>query len=98
MQTNKNNPDSLTPVELAAIDLTITALQAHGHTIDDIAKNDNPREMMAEAWADAHHPLIELNERDLAIIAQIKELAGQLGSRTSLRDLTVARGKIVQRG
>ena len=97
MQTNKNNSGSLSHVELAAIDLTITALQAHGHTIDDVARNDNPREMMAEGWADAHHPLIELNERDLAIIAQIKELAGQLSSRTSLRDLTVARGKLVQR-
>ena len=98
MQGNKHNPGSLSHVELAAIDLTITALQAHGHTIDEVAKNDNPREMMAEGWADAHHPLIELNERDLEIIAQIKELAGQLSSRTSLHELTVARGKIVQRG
>ncbi|HEX7176984.1 MAG TPA: hypothetical protein VF240_17125 [Pyrinomonadaceae bacterium] len=90
---------SLSHMELAAIDLTITALQAAGHKINDrIAKDDNPREQWATAWADAHHPLTELTERDREIIARIKELAGQLSSRTSLKELLNARGKIVQGG
>jgi len=86
------------PVELAAIDLTITALQAAGRKIDDVAKDDNPRQQMAEAWADAHHPTVELTERDREIVAQIKVLAGKLSSRTSLPELLKARGKIVQAG
>jgi hypothetical protein len=86
----------LAHVELAAIDLTITALQAAGHKIGDVSKDDNPREQMAEAWADAHHPFTELSERDREILAQIKVLAGQLSSRTSLQELLNTRGKIVQ--
>jgi hypothetical protein len=85
-------------LELAAIDLTITALEAAGYTIHDVAKDDNPREQMAQAWADAHHPLTELTDRDREIINQIKELAGQLSSRTTLPELLEARGKIVQGG
>jgi hypothetical protein len=88
----------LTHVELAALDLTITALQAAGRKIDEVAKDDNPREQMAEAWLDAHHPFVEISERDREIIAQIKVLAGQLRSRTSLPELLKVRGKIVQGG
>jgi hypothetical protein len=88
----------LGPLELAAIDLTITALQAAGHTIDETIKDDNPREQLAEGWADAHHPFVELTERDREIIAQIKQLAGQLSSRTSLPELLNARSRIVRGG
>ncbi len=88
----------LTHRELSAIDLTITALQSSGHTIADAAKDDNPREQMAEAMADAHHPAVELTEHDREILARIKDLAGQLSSRTSLPDLLAARGKLVQGG
>jgi hypothetical protein len=88
----------LTHLELAALDLTITAMQAAGNTVSDVAKDDNPREQWAEAWADAHRPFIELSERDLEIIKQIKVLASQLSSRTSLPELINARGKVVQGG
>jgi hypothetical protein len=98
MQDEKGKKSRLTHVELAAIDLTITALQAAGHKIDEVTKDDNPREQMAAAWADAHHPFTELTERDREIIAQIKVLAGRLSSRTSLPELLNARGKIVQGG
>ena len=91
-----NGGSRLDHLELAAIDLTITALQAAGHTLEDAAKSDNPREMWAEGWADAHHPFVELTERDREIIAQIKELAGQLSSRTSLPELIQARGQILR--
>lgn len=96
MADEKRRTGSLTFVELAGIDLTITALQAAGQTINDSATTDNPREQMAEAMADLHHPFIELPERDREIVAQIKKLASQLSSRTSLAQLLNVRGKIVQ--
>lgn len=86
----------LTHLELAALDLTITAMQAAGKTINDTVSNDNPREQWAEAWADAHRPFVELTENDQKIIKQMKVLAGQLSSRTSLPELINARGKVVQ--
>ena len=98
MAVAKRKKSRLTHVELAAIDLTITALQAAGHKITDVAKDDNPREQWAAGWADAHHPVVELRERDREIIAQIKVLAGKLSSRTSLPELLKARGKLVQKG
>jgi hypothetical protein len=98
LQGNRRRKGQLGHLELAAIDLTITALEGAGHTIHDTARDDNPREQMAEAWADAHHPLIDLDEHDREIITQIKDLAGQLSSRTSLPELLEARGKIVQGG
>jgi len=84
--------------ELAAIDHSIAALEIAGHKVGDVAKDDNPRQQMAEAWLDAHHPLANLNEHDREIVGQIKRLAGQLSSRTSLTELLDARGKIVQGG
>ena len=85
----------LTHLELSAVDLTITALQAAGHTIDG-AKDDNPREQWAQGWADAHHPLIELTRRDREIISEIKKLASQLSSRTSLGQLLKLRGEALK--
>jgi hypothetical protein len=98
MKDKEQKKSRLTHLELAAIDLTITALQAAGHTIDDASRDDNPREQQAQAVADAHHPFIELTERDREIIAQIKVLASQLSSRTSLPELLKARGKLVKGG
>ncbi|MGV9711612.1 hypothetical protein ACWDTI_13220 [Gordonia sp. NPDC003424] len=87
---------ALTTRELAALDLSITVMQQAGHTLDDqVASSNNPHEMMAEAWADLHHPLVDISERDREIIAQIKELAGQLSSETTLADLVEARGRII---
>jgi hypothetical protein len=99
MQSDKHDKSRLTHVELAAIDLTITALQAAGHKIDELVKDDSPHEAFAMAHADAigrHHGMIELTERDREIIAQIKVLASQLSSRTSLPQLLATRGQIVQ--
>jgi hypothetical protein len=98
MKSEQATKSKLGHVELAAIDLTITALQAAGHKIGGVSKDDNPREQWAQAWADAHHPFTELTERDREIIAKIKVLAGQLSSRTSLKELLNARSKIVQGG
>jgi hypothetical protein len=98
MQTKVKDETMLSHLELATIDLTITALQIAGHNIDDRAKDDNPRQQMAEGWADAHHPLIELTERDREIIKQIKLLAGQLSGRTTLPELLTARGEILRNG
>jgi hypothetical protein len=94
----KAPPGKLTALELVSIDFAITALQAAGHSINDVAKDDNPRQQQAEAWMDAHHPLAELTDRDREIIQQIKDLAGQLSSRVSLRGLLDARAKIVRGG
>lgn len=84
--------------ELAAIDLSITMLQTAGFSITDVTRDDNPRQQMAEAMVDVHHPFTDLNEHDREIINQIKVLAGQLSIRTSLPELLEARGKIVQGG
>lgn len=96
----KRKPGSLTAVELAAIDLTISALQASGQSIDKVATDDNPRQQMAEAMADhfaaMHSGIVKLNEHDREILAQIKQLAGQLRSRTSLRQLVNLRGSVLQ--
>ena len=74
----------LTATELAAIDLTITALQTSGHSIDKSVVDDNPRQQMAEAMADHFfHGSSPLNEHDREIVSQIKQLASQLQSRTS---------------
>jgi hypothetical protein len=98
MKDEYQKESGLTHLELAAIDLTITALQAAGHTIHDVARDDNPREQWAQAVADAHAGFIEVTERDREIIAQIKTLASQLSARTSLTELLEARGKLVQGG
>ena len=96
MQRDDRSQSQLGYLELAAIDLTITALQRAGHTIDEVSASGNPHEIMAEAVADAHHPFVELNDRDREIIAEIKDLASQLSIRTSLPELLAARGKLVQ--
>lgn len=98
MQKNEPKGRRLGHAELAAIDHTISALQIAGHRIGGASKDDNPRQQMAEAMADAHHPNVDLSEHDREIIGQIKKLAGQLKSRTSLTDLLEARGKILQGG
>jgi len=95
---NESKARRLGHAELAAIDHTITALQIAGHRVGDVSKDDNPRQQMAEATMDLHHPLVELGERDREIISQIKKLAGQLSSRTSLNELLEARGKLLQSG
>jgi hypothetical protein len=96
MAASRSKKGGLSHVELAAIDLTITSLQAAGHKITDVAKDDNPREQMAQAVADAHHPFVELTERDREIVKQIKTLASKLSPRTSLPKLLETRGKIVR--
>ena len=84
--------------DLAAIDLTITSLMQAGYPLDRASGSGNPYEIMAEAVADAHHPLVELNDRDREIIAQIKDLASQLSVRTSLPELLAARKQLVSGG
>jgi hypothetical protein len=98
MKGNESSGSRLRYLELAAIDLSITALELGGYASDDRSTSGNPHEIMAQAVADLHHPQVELNERDQEIIAQIKELAGQLSVRTSLPELLEARGKIVNGG
>ena len=98
MQKSEAKGRRLGPLELAAIDHTITALQIAGHHVGGASKDDNPRQQMAEAWADAHHINVVLTDHDREIISQIKKLAGQLSSRTSLTELIEARGKILQGG
>ena len=96
MTDDRTKKARLSHLELAAIDFSITVLQASGHTLGDRAKSDNPREQAADGWVDVHHPLVELNEHDREIIRQIKSLASQLQSRISLAQLIEARGKLLQ--
>jgi len=98
MQKNEAKGRQLGHSELAAIDHTITALQIAGHRVGGASKDDNPRQQMAEAMFDLHHPFVELGERDREIVSQMKKLAGQLSSRTSLTELLEARGKLLQGG
>jgi hypothetical protein len=96
MQNNDKATGKLTAVELAAIDLTITVLQAAGHSINELSKDDNPREAMQDAVIMAHQGIVELTERDREIISQIKDLAGQLSSRVTLSGLLEARAKVIR--
>lgn len=98
MPNQENSKSRLTHVDLAAIDLTITAMQAGGATVGDASRDDNPREQMATALADAHHPLVELTDQDIEIMRKIRDLAGQLSTRTSLRDLLDLRAQIIKGG
>jgi len=98
MQGDKPRKSRLEHVELAAIDLTITALEAAGHTIHDAESSGNPHEIMAEAQMAAHKPYTDLSDHDREIIDQIKDLASQLSIRTSLPELLEARARIVQGG
>ena len=83
----------LSHVELAALDLTITALQAAGQVIDG-GKDDDPRQQMVEATLDLHG--LPLTQQDREIVKQIKGLASQLSSRTTLAELLKMRAKAVQ--
>ncbi len=98
MQNEREKKSRLAYLELAAIDLTITAMERAGKKVGDVSKDDNPREQQAEAVAAMHQPFVELSERDREIVAKIRDLASQLSSRTSLQELLIARGKIVQGG
>jgi hypothetical protein len=82
-----HEPRALAHVELAAIDPTISAMQAAGVRVGDVGRDDNPRQQMADAWADAHHPFVDLTEHDREILGQIKRLAAQLQSRVTLQKL-----------
>jgi hypothetical protein len=85
----------LAAVELAAIDLTITAVQAAGNT-GNAGKDDNPREQMGEALGEMHGHFVNLTDNDKQIIGQIKTLAAKLSSRLSLQQLEKARGEVVR--
>jgi hypothetical protein len=98
MPNEQAKKSKLAYLELAAIDLTITAMERAGKKVGDVSTDDNPREQWAEAFGDAHHPFIELSERDREIVGKIRVLASQLSSHTSLQELLIARSKIVQGG
>ena len=84
---NEQKKSRLKAVELAAIDLVITALQAGHRRIDFVSKDDNPREQMAEALAQIHGG-VEPTERDQEIIGKgmaprIRSLFALQGGRSS---------------
>jgi hypothetical protein len=96
MSEGHGHAQRLTPLELASLDLTITAMQASGAVLGDQSRDDNPREQMAEALAELHMHGFPLSEHDRERVAEIRRLASQLESRTTLENLIQVRGSALQ--
>ncbi|MET0842936.1 MAG: hypothetical protein ABWY23_03755 [Mycetocola sp.] len=90
---------SLTPKELASLDLMITAAQQRGVGLDSIASDDDEAEAhadRAEAMWEARHGGIEFSDRDREVLAQIRDLAGSLETRVTLGQLIELRAEAVR--
>ena len=89
----------LGPAELAQLDALITAAQARGAGPDDVL---NKTEEQAQAQFDLHeamweerHGGIEVSPRDRELLAQMRELAGQLDVAPTLGQLIALRAEAV---
>jgi len=86
----------LTVLELASLDLLITAAQQRGLSRADlVAKTVDTADIHA-AHAEAHAKGIDLSIHDQRIIQQIRDLASQLESAPTLDELLEARAAVVQ--
>lgn len=95
---------ALTTVELAAIDLAITAKQAAGFKLGRIAEDDDddPQAQQAEGRAEAFHAAweerhggLEARLDDKVVLRQIVDLSAQLSERASLATLVALRGEVM---
>jgi hypothetical protein len=90
---------SLTPRELASLDLMITAAQQRGVAMDDIASDDDEAEAQAdrvEGMWEARHGGLEFSDHDREVLSQIRELASSLETRATLGQLIELRAEAVR--
>ena len=90
---------SLTPKELASLDLMITAAQQRGVAMQDIASDDDEAEAHAdrvEAMWEARHGSLEFSDRDREVLAQIRDLSSSLESQVTLGQLIELRAEAVR--
>lgn len=90
---------SLTPRELASLDLMITAAQQRGVALDGIASDDDEAEAhadKAEAMWEARHGGIEFSDHDREVLAQIRDLARSLETQVTLGQLIELRAEAVR--
>ena len=86
----------LSAVELASLDLMITAAQQRGLSVaDKVAKTVDQADVHA-AHAEAHAKGIDLSAHDRRIVEQIRELASQLEAAPTLGELIEARAAVVR--
>ncbi len=97
--TFRESGSSLTPRELASLDLMITAAQQRGVGLNDIASDDDEAEAHAdrvEAMWEARHGGIEFSEHDREVLRQIRDLASTLESQVTLGQLIELRAEAVR--
>ena len=90
---------SLTPMELASLDLMITAAQQRGVAMGGIASDDDEAEAQAdrvEGMWEARHGGIEFSHHDREVLAQIRDLASSLETRVTLGQLIELRAEAVR--
>jgi len=90
---------SLTPRELASLDLMITTAQQRGIAMDDIASDDDEAEAHAdrvEGMWEAGHGGIEFSHHDREVLSQIPDLARSLETRVMLGQLVELRAEAVR--
>lgn len=86
----------LTALELASLDLLITAAQQRGLSGTDlVAKTVDTADVHA-LHAEAHAKGIDLSVHDRRIFQQIRDLASQLETAPTLDELFAARAAVVQ--
>jgi hypothetical protein len=91
----------LTPVELASLDLMITAAQVKGVRLDDVLSDDDEEQAQAQAdrvmamW-DARHGGIEFSDHDREVLTQIRELAATLETKVTLGQLVELRAEAMR--
>jgi hypothetical protein len=87
---------SLTALELASLDLLITAAQQRGLSgKDPVARTVDTADIHA-LHAEAHAKGIEISTHDKAIFKQIRDLASRLETAPKLDDLIAARAIVVR--
>ncbi len=90
---------SLSAAELASLDLLITVAQQRGRGLDEvIVKHEEQAQAMADvhvAMWEARHGGLEMSGHDLAVIAQIRELASTIEFAPTLGQLLDLRGQFV---
>jgi hypothetical protein len=96
LEGNLKHELRLTALELASLDLLITAAQQRGLSVSDrVAKTVDQADVHA-AHAEAHAKGIELSAHDRRIFQQIRELASQLETAPTLGELLDARAAVVR--
>lgn len=87
---------SLTPLQLASLDLMITAAQSRSLSLEDVVSDDDQAQAQAQRVAgmwEARHGGLEFSHHDREVLSRIRELASTLESQVTLGQLVEMRGQ-----